>query len=176
MAWVVATLVSILIASAAVGSVRSNVSDKPSSVLVPAPDAVAASIAATSSTIGIDPAPEPTVTPTTEVTTPEAAGTTSPSTSAVAVTTTSSTTPTPENGEVQTFSGLGGSMSVEVHSDHLVFLSAVPSSGYTVKKQEIESKKITIEFTSPGHRTKLTAKLEHSEVEWKAEEEDNDDD
>ena len=67
-------------------------------------------------------------------------------------------------------------MSVEVFDDHIVFLGAVPNSGYTVKEQDIEPKKITIEFSSPGHKTKLVADLEDSGVTWKAEEEDSDSD
>ena len=52
----------------------------------------------------------------------------------------------------------------------------MPSSGYTVEKQEIETKKITIEYRSSGHETKLVAELEGSGVDWKVEEKDIDDD
>ena len=63
-------------------------------------------------------------------------------------------------------------MSVEVHSDHLVFLGAVPTSGFTIKEQHVDDKEIVVKFESSGHETKLEAKLEDDGFQQKVDEED----
>lgn len=65
-------------------------------------------------------------------------------------------------------------MSVEVYSDHLVFLGAVPASGFTIEEQHIEDKEISVKFKSSDHETKLEAKLEDGGFKQKVDEGDDD--
>lgn len=182
LAWVAGTVASIVVAYAAVGSVRDNVSDAPASVVVAATTVTSTSAGPTSTeadtaTPPIEAIPETTEQPsTTEITTAPTT-TTGPTTTTTTAANVPTTTAAPEVGDIRTFSGQGGSMSVEIVGDQLVLLGAVPSAGYTIEEQKIEPDKITIKFESSNHSTKLVAELEEdNEFEWKVDEDDEDDD
>ncbi len=175
LAWVAGTLASIAVAYAAVGSVRDNVSDDPVSVV-----AAAAPLASSVSTTSPPPAStappiEPVQGTSDQFSTTETTIAPTPKAEPSTTTTTAITVPTtraPDVGEITTFIGQGGSMSVEVVGDHLVLLGAVPSAGYTIKDEGIKSRRITIKFETSDHSTKLVAELKDGELKWKVDEKD----
>lgn len=190
LAWLAGTLMSVLIATAAVGAVRGRVTDDP-----PALDS-AASTAAASSTIETT-APN---LPTSPGATPGSVADSSPSTTlangATSVTSgtsgtsgtsatsttgpssgssTSSTTAPPAQGVLKTFRLVGGTVTIEVFSDHLMLVGAQPKSGFTVSEKDNTSTRIEIEFSSSNHESKLRAELKDGELDARIDEEGDED-
>lgn len=187
MAWLAGTVMSVLIATAAVGAVRGRVTDDP-----PALDS-AASTAAASSTIETT-APN---LPTSPGATPGSAADSSPSTTlangATSVTSgtsgtsatsttgpssgssTSSTTAPPAQGVLKTFRLVGGTVTIEVFSDHLMLVGAQPKSGFTVSEKDNTPTRIEIEFSSSNHESKLRAELKDGELDARIDEEGDED-
>lgn len=159
LAWAGATIVSILVASAAVGAVRGRVADEPHAIA-----AVTTSLAA-AGTAETVPSPS-TVPPQTSTSAPGTASTATTLPSPTTVTTTSTppattaTTAPPSAGQIKTFATGGGTVSIEVFSDHIVLLGAVPSAGYTVAERDLSPRRIEIEFKSGDDEVEFKAVLE----------------
>lgn len=157
-AWLLATGVSVFVAHAAVGEVRDRVVDRPqplTAVLAEATSTAPPDTAIATTTADSVPAVAPAETsPVTE-----APVVTTPTTSPV---TTSATAPT--DGRIETYSTPGGSVSIEIFSDHLTLLGAVPAAGFSVAEQEISPTQMEIEFSGEGEEVKFKAKLEGGEV------------
>jgi hypothetical protein len=168
-AWLAATIVSVLVASAAVAMVRENVSDEPAIGLqsLVAQTTVAADttqIQPATTPPNTDPVKTPAIPTTTETSSP-------PETTLPTETTMADVSP----GQLETFNSEGGSVSIEIHDDHLVFLGAVPAAGFGIAEKELESKKIEVKFRSDDATVKVTAKLEDEGFEWKTKVEDSED-
>ncbi len=169
-AWVGATIVSIFIASAAVGSVRGHVSDTPqpmASVTTPPP--TTATTAAT--TASAEPLPT-TVTTVPTTTVPTTTVTTVPDSVVAAPSTTTPPIAVAAAGEIKTYTVAGGTVSIEVFADHLTLLGAVPAPGFSVAEKEISSRKIEIEFKSGEQESKFAASLEDGRLEIETESHD----
>jgi hypothetical protein len=174
-AWIGATIVSILIASAAVGAVRGNVSDAPqplSSATTIAPTTPQTTTAPSSTATTEPPPTAVTLAPETSTTTPGTTATSIPD--PVVTSTTAPPVTAPASGEIETYAVTGGTVSIEVFSDHLSLLGAVPAAGFSVSEKEISAKKIEIEFKSSTHESKFVATLEDGvlKIETEPHEED----
>lgn len=180
--WMLVTLTAIGVTSAAVGSVRANVTDSASLAFrvqgdEPAPerDIQATFDSVTSSTTVADPDLE-TFNPTTSST--EAAETEPPvSTTTVKVTTapsqpattnppppaSSTTTTTTPNSKtvVKTYTVVGGTVTVEGSKDRVTLLGAVPKPGFSAKEEErSDPQKVVVKFESSSHTSKIV-------IEWR---------
>jgi hypothetical protein len=145
-AWIAATIVSILIASAAVGAVRGNVSESPQPLGAALPPA-----SSTSTPGSIQPGST-----TTAPTNPSI-----PTTTVATVPSGSSTSSAPAaGGAIKTYTIKGGTVSIEVFDDHLTLLGAVPAAGYRVEEKSSSPQKIEIEFRTGEHESRFIAALE----------------
>lgn len=179
--WMLVTLTAVGVTSAAVESVRANVTDSvaPAFVLqneeeitrddiVGAPESTSGP-AATSSTIA-DPdletfqpptGAESEVTPRT-VTTATTQQTTLTQPPATSSTTTTTTTTPSEGTVVKTYTVVGGSVTVEASNNNKVtLLGAVPNSGFSAKEEErSDPTKVVVEFVSSSQKSKI-------EIRWR---------
>ena len=181
-AWIGATLIAVVIASAAVGSVRSQVTDDalplgspdvaalsvdvtaasdttmPSSTLVPTTTRANSSGAGTSTTVG------PATTTTSSTLPPN--GATSTSTTSTAPATTTSTTTAPSTSYSRTFDTAGGSVRVVVNGNNVTFGGAVPKTGGSVELKDPGPKEVKVEFEQNGGEgdVEFTATIENGEL------------
>ena len=184
-AWVLATVAGVLIASAAVGSVRGRVTDEPTSPFV-----AAATTTVGSETIGTGGTTNPgtggTTAPNTTATTrpPEGTATSSttrapqgtpPSSTTSTTSAPATTTTAAPQGELQSYQVVGGTISFSVFADHLTLLGVVPRPGFTVHDQDAEPTEIEVEFRSADHRSKAVVELVDGSVVTSSEEESGDD-
>jgi cytoskeletal protein RodZ len=151
-AWIAAAIVSILIASAAVGAVRDNVSEAPQPLGSGLPST------STTSTTTLDSIPSGSST--TTITTAPVTTSTPPTTAATLPDSSSSTSAPAAGGMLKTYTVKGGAVSIEVFPDHLTLLGAVPAAGYRVEEKSSSPQKIEIEFRSGEHESRFSAALE----------------
>ena len=165
-AWLAATTISVLIATAAVGAVGGRVTDSPSSFA--AATTLAAATPTTTSTPGTTTSrpegPTSTVPPVTN-------STTAPPSAATSTTTTAG----PQSGQIETFTTSGGTVTLEVTGDEIRLLGATPNSGYTVSEKELSDTKVEIEFRSAEHEVVFHAELHGGELQTSVEGEGDDD-
>lgn len=156
LAWAGATVLSVLVASAAVGAVRGRVADEPHAIAVVTTSLGAPETAETVTTSStVPPQTSTTVQDPSSVTLPPATTTTS----IPPATTTTATTPA-ATGQIKTYTTHGGTVSIEVFADRIVLLGAVPSAGYTVAEKDISPRRIEIEFKSGDSEVEFKAVLE----------------
>ena len=187
-AWLGATALSVLIASAAVAGIRDRVVDKPVAAGLPTTTTTVSPVEATSATPSPDattttlsPTPTTTVvtsttvapTDSTETTAPPATTTTSPPTTTTAP---PATTTTAAPVEYQSYDLDGGTVILGVSNGELILGPVTPRAGFSVRYEEIGPHEIEVEFVSNDHKSKLEAKLEHGELKVKKEEESGDGD
>jgi hypothetical protein len=189
-AWVAGTLVAIVIAAAAVGSVRSEVTDAPSAL-------GASSIAEVTTTSVPDTEEEPTSTTSTTSTTlspPETTTTTvdetddtetttttevvdtethsTSTTTAPPVTTTTSASYTKTYG---TEAGLPGEVTIIVSGESVTFGGASPLPGWTVELEDSGPEQVDVHFErneDDGEKIEFKAEIEDGELDVKISEED----
>ena len=177
-AWLAVTAVSVLIASAAVGSVRGQVSDAPSpvrtattSLAVSTTIVVLDETTTTSTTRPSAPPATPTTMPTsttsvagTTESTPEIEPTTTSTTRAPTTTTTTTppsttTTTTAPAAALQTYDTVGGSVTLLVGNGTVSLATAVPKPGYSAEEKERDDPtKVVVEFDSEDHESELKAR------------------
>ena len=183
-AWLTVTAVSVLIASAAVGSVRGQVTDAPSPVRT-----ATTSLAASTTVVALDgatttsttrPSAPPSTLSTMPTSTTSVVGTTesapeiTPTTTSTtqAPTTTTTTTPPPTTttttapaAALQTYDTLGGSVTLLVGNGTVSLATAVPKPGYSAEEKERDDpSKVVVEFESENHESKLEARWEDGVV------------
>ena len=175
LAWLGATVVAVLVAAAAVGSVRSEVTDEPTRLGSPEIAAMSADVPATqpvtsssTSTLPVvdvtSTAPETEPLPTTTTTTTTVAETTPtiaaptttvgsapeppPAPTTTTTTTEPSTTTTTEPAESysKTYDTVGGSVRVIVEGASVTFGGAVPKAGWSVELEKPGPKEVKVEF------------------------------
>ncbi len=183
LAWLGATVLAVGVASAAVGTVRNQVTDRPQTT---DPFFAAAPVAAASSTtLGAT-----TTLPATSATTTTLASTTTtaPQTSttlANAVTTTTSaattttrppttTTAPPPKPITTTYNLVGGSVTITAASPNVSLVGAVPSSGFTVKVENAGPSEVRVEFDSESWESEFSAKWDDGELRVRTDEHDDD--
>ncbi|MEA2002845.1 MAG: hypothetical protein U9N84_13305 [Actinomycetota bacterium] len=193
-AWLGATVISVVIASAAVAGIRDRVVDAP----------VAIGLPTTTTTLAADPGPTTSspvtksiveassttaeVATTTEATLPPESTTTSTTTTTTAAppttteppvaTTTTTAPPTTTTTPVSyaTYDLIGGTVILAAGDGEVNLVSATPRSGFRVDLEHTGPEEVEIKFESNDHTSKLDAKWEDGELRVKIKEEDSDDD
>ncbi len=189
-AWLGATALSIVIASAAVAGIRDRVVETPVAIGLPTtttatlpPDTtVAPTLAATTTTVTV---PTTTAAPieTTTTAPPSATETTVPATTTttttaapVATTTTTAppaTTTTAAPVEYLTYDLVGGTVVLAVGNGEVNLAGATPRPGFSADYEHTGPKEVEIKFVSNDHKSKLEAKYENGELKVDTEEEDH---
>ncbi len=183
-AWLGATVLSVLIASAAVAGIRDRVVETPVAIGAPttsttlAPEATSSTTSATTATTTTAAAP---VTETTVATSDAPTETTttvgdSTTTTAPPATTTTTTTSPPQTTTTvamtnQTHTLIGGSVTLSVGNGEVWVVSAVPSAGFDVDIEHAGPKEVEVKFESNDHKSELSAKFEGGELKVEKEEE-----
>ncbi len=182
-AWLGATLVAVVVAAAAVGSVRSQLTDTPTplgasaSATFPTENTTPSTSSADGA--GADPA-------STTTTTDAGAGGSATSTSTSvppnsATSSTSTTTPPTSSTQAQsysrTFETPGGSVRVVVDGSDVSFGGAVPKTGWRVELKESGPQEVKVEFeqNEGSGKIEFAAKVEHGELVTEISSEDHDD-
>lgn len=183
MAWVLATLASIVVAFAAVGSVRSAIAESPSAMRLPpveqAEQVPAIPLAGVTSGSDFDASDGPPVTgatPDTEETESPGAATetvtttaTSPSepttttTTVVAAPETTSTTQPPAP-TVESYELDGGWVSLRSTAEGVFLESASPKSGWTVEVETTGPSQVKLEFKDGSHEIQFSAEFSDGRV------------
>jgi hypothetical protein len=154
-AWLAATLVAVAVAAAAVGSVRSEVTDAPTALAAPMV-AVAATVptpepetATTTTTVFALPAPTTPV-PITDSTTTTADADQDDTPSGSPVTTTTpaatSTTTTTASSYTKTYDTDAGSVRITVSGESVTFAGAIPLPGWTVELENSGPEEVNVHF------------------------------
>ncbi len=182
--WMLVTLTAVGVTSAAVDSVRANVTDPvaPAFVLQNEDDITRADISAspdlaidtvsTSTTVADPdletfqpPAPEDTTSTTSSV---PATGTTETNTTkppSTSPSTTSTTTTTAPGSVVKTYTVIGGSVTVKGSNGEVTLLGAVPKSGFSAKEEErSDPSKVVVEFESSSHKSTIEIRWRNGEL------------
>ena len=185
-AWLAATMVAMLIAATAVGSVRGQVTDVPA-----IPSAGAAALLAMSTTttvLGPSTTNTPTTTdgtvaPTTTITVPPTASSTTTTTAPASTptttsppaptttTTTTTTTTVPPRPAVTTYSLIGGQVWISADEPDVVFVNAVPEAGFSVEIDKAGPEEVRVEFESSDHESSFRARWKDGELDIDIEEE-----
>ncbi len=191
--WLVVTVAAVLIASAAVSSVRDQVTDTPTAMLPPTTIAISSTeqlvadpvqpekttpTAAEEPSTTTTSAPTTTTTvqpetpPTTNSSDPEPAETTTTTTTVPATTTTTSAPTT----EVRSYELVGGSVSVEIGDGTVRLAGASPKPGFTMEVENSRPEKVEVEFHNDDHESHFTGKFEDGRFEPSISESDDEDD
>jgi hypothetical protein len=159
MAWVGATIVAVVVAAAAVGSVRSQVTETPTALGAPtavalaadppAADSAAPAATETTTTIApVDASAAEAETPTTSlvppvVTTTTLAGVTATSTTAA---TTTTTTTQPPAGVTKSYTTAAGVVRIMVSGESVTFAGATADPGWTVELEKAGPPEVEVHF------------------------------
>ena len=188
--WLGVTVAAVLIASAAVSSVRDQVTDTPTAMLptttttsvnldrqpsdpidpasVPP---ISADMPSTSSTTTTAPSdPNPTTTSSTTTTT-----TTAPS-DPIPTTTSSTTTTVAPATEIRSYELVGGLVSVEIGNETVRLAGASPKPGFTMSVENPGPEKVEVEFHNDDHESRFSGKFEDGEFEPSIDEHEEEDD
>jgi hypothetical protein len=185
--WLAVTLTAVFIASAAVSSVRDQVTDTPTAMLPPttiAPDSTEQQTpdpTQPESPTRVDGSSGPTTTaPTTTTSAALQPTTTVPSTtvpSSPAPTTTTTTTATvPPTTEIRSYELVGGLVSVEIGDGTVRLAGASPKPGFTMEVESSGPEKVEVEFHNDEHRSKFSGKFEDGKYEPSISESDEEED
>ncbi len=179
MAWLAATMVAMLIAATAVGSVRGQVTDVPA-----IPSAGTAALLATSSTTIVGEAPTGSTPPTTDgtaapttITVPPAAASTTTTAPASTTTTTSppasttTTTVPPEPQVLPPYELIGGLVRISVDEPNVYLVAATPKAGFSIEIDEAGPAEVRVEFESSDHESSFRARWEDGELDIDIDEE-----
>lgn len=69
--------------------------------------------------------------------------------------------PTGSQPATRTFSAIGGSITVRQDGDQLTVVSAKAAAGFNAEPGEHSGSRVKVTFTSDGHESQITVKLEH---------------
>ena len=166
-AWIGGTLVSVLLAASAVGSVRGEVTDVPG---IDAAASLAASLNGTSTTIdGITSTTTDGAGPGTSVTPPpdDQSGGTTTATTTPQTTTTSpkATTTSAEEPARSTYRLVGGQVTITALDPTVSLIAAVPAPGFSVEFDHLGPGEVRVEFESETHRSSFRARWENGELD-----------
>jgi hypothetical protein len=170
-AWVGATVVAIVIAAAAVGSVRSQVTETPTQLGSPSAAALAVTPVelAPETTVPAPPtviAPPTTVTPENGITV--TTSTTSPSSAAPQTSTTNApSTTTPAARYSKSYNTAGGSVTIVVSGENVTFGGAVPTPGWKIEVENYGPEKVEVHFEEINGEgeIKFEARIENGELD-----------
>lgn len=193
-AWLGATAISVLIASAAVAGIRDRVVETPVAIglptttttsstvagettvaTVPETTAVATTVTTLETTTTTEP---PSETATTTTTTAPAEPT--PTTTAPPTTTTTTAPPTTTTSPVaySTHDLIGGTVVLAFDGGQVNLVSATPRAGFSVDPEHTGPDEVEVKFVGNDHKSKLEARVEDGELRVDIDEErdDGDDD
>ncbi len=188
-AWLAATVLSVVIASAAVAGIRDRVVDTP--VAIGAPTTTTTVLSGnditttvpdptTTTTVAVTATSEPPPATTTTVAQSGVTTTTAPQATTTTTTTTTTVPPTTTTVPVtnQTFSLIGGTVTLSVGNGEVWVVSAVANAGFDTDIEHAGPKEAEVKFESNNHKSELSAKFENGELKVEKEEEprDGDDD
>lgn len=173
LAWVVATLLSILLANYAVSSVRAEVTDRPSPLQSTAAtagvlDSTSTSVAAPT-TVSTSSPSDSTVNTTDSATavtttTPAVPSTTTTGAPAPQVTTTT-TTAAPDSDYYKSYQLVGGLVRLRVVDNKVYLVRTVPASGYTVEVEKDGPESVELEFHNGEHESIFKAAVVNGKLE-----------
>jgi len=182
-AWVVATMVAMLIAATAVGSVRGQVTDVPAIPFAGTAALLAMSTTTTvlgPSTTSTPPTTNGTAAPTTAIADPPPASTTTTTTLPAATTTTTSpqapttTTTTTVPAEPQVlppYELIGGLVTISVDDPNVYLVAATPKAGFSVEIDKAGPGEVRVEFESSDRESSFRARWEDGELDIDIDEE-----
>ncbi len=174
--WLAVTATAVLIASAAVSSVRDQVTDTPTAMLPPTTVAVSSTEplvadpvkpeAPAAATIE-EPSTTTTSLPTTTTSTTSTTTTTAPTATSAPATTTTTTAPTttttttaPTTEVPPPYDLIGGSVSVEIGNGAVHLLGAWPKAGFTMEVENSGPEKVEVEFHNDAHESRFSGTFE----------------
>ncbi len=178
-AWFAATAVAVLIASAAVGAVRGEVTDQPQSAepFLPAPAVVDTTTTTTPAATTTTPDTTSSSTSSTSTTstsipdegtttTTQPQGSTTTTTTAPPASTTTSTTTTQPEAPTQLppYQLVGGTVTIAVSEPNVWLVGAVPSVGFAADVEYTGPEKVEVEFESADTESKVRAKWEDGKL------------
>lgn len=185
-AWVGATVVAVVVAAAAVGSVRSGVTDEPTALGSPSAASIASEVPAgaqpgagtpSTSNGGAGAAPNEVTSTTlgTTTTTLSLTDTTTTTAATTQTTTTSSTTTTRASSYTKTIDTAGGSVTIVVDGSSVSFGGAVPKTGWKVEleKSGPEEVKVKFETNDDSSEIEVRARVEDGELRISISEDDD---
>jgi hypothetical protein len=181
--WLAVTMAAVLIASAAVSSVRDQVTDTPAAMLTPTATAPGSTerqvpdstrVGTSPPTSADEPATSTTTIPSTTTTIPaEPVATSVPTTTApsfpdptttttTTTTITTSTTPpiTAPATELRSYELVGGLISVEIGDEVVRLAGASPKPGFTMEVENSGPEKVEVEFHNGDHESHFSGKFE----------------
>lgn len=180
LAWLAATVASVLLATSAVSSVGDEVTTRPSPLRVPAATVAAAatgtSAPSTPQTAIQVPATVPNTTTTlggsgSSTTVLAPAATTPPE--STSTTTPSTTTAAPDGDYFESFQLIGGWVRLRVSAGEVYLAGTVPAPGFTVEIEKNGPRAVEVEFSSSEHESKLQAEISDGELEVETSEEED---
>ena len=188
-AWLGATVLSVLIASAAVAGVRDRVVETPVAIGAPTTSTTQAPVDLTTTTVLEVPStaaqtttePPPTTDPP-PVTTTTVAGSTSTTTTAAPATTTTTTTTSPPQttttaaASYETHTLIGGTVTLGFGGGEVWIVALDPSAGFDADIEKDGPHEVEVDFASNTHKPELSATLEDGELKVTTEEEPRDGD
>jgi len=187
-AWLLATGLSVVIASAAVAGIRDRVVETPvaigppttSTALAPASPTTTTDLVVPSTVLAsTDTPPTTTVPPVTTTAASPAATTTTESPPATNTTTTTvPVTTTTVALSYETYTLIGGTVTLSFGNGEVRVVSVAPSAGFDADIEKSGPIEVEVDFESNDHKSELSAKIENGELRVETEEEpgDGDDD
>lgn len=177
-AWLVATALSVVIASAAVAGIRDRVVETPVAIGPPTTSTTLAPAGTTTSTVPEVPAtPPPTseAPPVTEApattTTVEGAATTTTEPPSATTTTTTVPPTTTDALTYHTYTLVGGTVTLSFGSGEVRVASVAPNAGFDADIEKGGPAEVEVDFESNEHKSELSAKVENGELKVEKEEE-----
>lgn len=176
-AWMAATFVAILIAAAAVASVRTEVTDTPTALgepaivavaIEPEPDEVDQLVSSVSIVETTTTTVSPTVEAETTSTTAQVDTPTTTTTNPPAAAASSTTTSTTNASYTKTYDTEAGSVRVTVSGDSVSFSGATPLPGWKVELENSGPEEVKVNFErndDEGEEIEFKAKVEDGELE-----------
>lgn len=189
-AWVMVTLVAVAIAAQAVGSVRDQVTNRPSPIVdvsalaatttTSALELTTTTIPPTTSTSATRP-PETTTTSTIVVEGTSTTTTAAPESSTTTTTTTTAPPPTttttaPPEMTTETREMVGGWVRIRYGAGKVFLDGAGANAGFTMKVEDNGPDEVEVEFRSEDHKSEFSAEYEDGELRIEVKDEGDDED
>jgi len=189
-AWVMVTLVAVAIAAQAVGSVRDQVTNRPSPIVDVSALATTTTTAPVEATTTTPPSTTttsttrpPETTTTTSTTVVEATTTTATAAPEPTTTTTTTsapppttTTAAPPEMTIKTYEMVGGWVRIRSGSGKVFLGGAGANAGFTMEVEDNGPDEVEVEFRSESHKSKFSAEFEGGELRVEIKEEGDDED
>lgn len=188
MAWLAATALSVMIASAAVAGIRDRVVETPVAIGLPTTTSTTAppdTVTSPSTSEGPTTTFPPTTSATTSTAEPPPVTVTTVVDSSVTTTTappvTTTTTAPPQTTTTiavahKTYTMIGGTVVLAIGNGEVTLVSATPHPGFSADYEHTGPVEVEIKFVSGDHKSKLEAHWEGGELKVDVEEESNDGD